>query len=197
MSTETLNDLLLTRRLIVEPKTSMNWPSTGPHRSSRRARTGTVEPHHTHPGVEILYGVAGRGEVELDGRTRLPSGRRRPSIERGHVKSLRNAGDALAVLAVLVLDADKPPLLPASGAETLRRPKEQSGTDRAGKDRTAMADDPAATVASGRLGASGALSRRGRPRLRSWSAQPSFAGRRRPTGCRPSPRRCCSPLWSS
>ena len=43
------------------------------------------------------------------------------------MKSLRNGGDApFAVLAVLVLDADKPPLLPASGAETPSRPDEQS-----------------------------------------------------------------------
>ncbi|HWM05239.1 MAG TPA: hypothetical protein VNP92_23110 [Actinophytocola sp.] len=51
-------------------------------------------------------------------------------IERGHVKSLRNAGDApFAVLAVLVLDAGQPPLLPAlpAIAAALRPPEEHSG----------------------------------------------------------------------
>ena len=131
MSTATLDELLVTRRLIVEPKASLDLPG-GQVLTVLRVELapGTVEPPHTHPGVEILYGVAGRGEVELGGQTRLPVG---PGdvlrIDRGHVKSLRNLGDApftlLAVL-VLVLDADKPPLLPAPGAETPRRPEEQS-----------------------------------------------------------------------
>jgi hypothetical protein len=51
-------------------------------------------------------------------------------IERGHVKSLRNAGHApFAVLAVLVLDAGKPSLLPAlpAIAAARRPPEEHSG----------------------------------------------------------------------
>ena len=129
MSTATRDELLVTRRLIVEPKTSMDLPG-GQVLTALRVELapGTVEPPHTHPGVEILYSVAGRGEVELGGKTRTPVG---PGdvlpIDRGNVKSLRNPGDApFAVLAVLVLDADKPPLLPAAGAETPRRPEEQS-----------------------------------------------------------------------
>jgi quercetin dioxygenase-like cupin family protein len=127
LSTETLDELLVTCRLIVEPKASMELPGGQVLTVLRVELTpGTVEPHHTHPGVEILYGVAGRGEVELGGQTRIPVG---PGdvlpIDRGHVKPLRNPGDAaFAVLAVLVLDADKPPLLPAP--ETPRRPEEQS-----------------------------------------------------------------------
>ena len=129
MSTETLDELLVTRRLIVEPKASMDLPG-GQVLTVLcvELAPGTVEPPHTHPGVEILCGVAGRGEVELGGQTGIPVG---PGdvlpIGRGHVKSLRNPGDAaVAALAVLVLDADKPPLLPASGAETPCWPEEQS-----------------------------------------------------------------------
>ena len=75
MSTATLDELLATRRLIVEPKTSMTLPGDQVLTVLRvELAPGTVEPRHTHPGVEVLYGVAGRGEVELDGQTRLTVG---------------------------------------------------------------------------------------------------------------------------
>ena len=133
MTTATLDELLPAGQLIVEPKTSLDLPGDQVLTVLRvELAPGVVEPHHTHPGVEILYGAAGRGEVELDGQTRLPVG---PGdvlpIERGQVKSLRNPGDApFAVLAVLVLDADKPPLLPtlpATAPAMPRRPEEHSG----------------------------------------------------------------------
>jgi quercetin dioxygenase-like cupin family protein len=128
--TATLDELLATGQLIVEPKTNLELPGDQVLTLLRvELAPGAVEPQHTHPGVEILYGVTGRGEVELDGQTRHPlsSGDVLP-IERGHVKSLRNPGDEpFAVLAVLVLDADEPPLLPASTPETSGLPEERSG----------------------------------------------------------------------
>jgi quercetin dioxygenase-like cupin family protein len=132
MTTATLDELLAAGQLIVEPQASLDIPGDQLLTVLRvELAPGAVEPHHTHPGVEILYGVAGRGEVELDGRTPLPVG---PGdvlpVERGHVKSLRNVGDApFAVLAVLVLDAGKPPLLPAlpAIAAARRPPEEHSG----------------------------------------------------------------------
>ena len=74
---------------------------------------GVVEPPHTHPGLEILYGLAGAGVVELDGRERLPIA---PDtvvrVEAGRVKALSNqdSHQPLAVVAILLLEPGRPPL---------------------------------------------------------------------------------------
>ena len=77
-----------------------------------RLGPGVVEPAHVHPGMEGIFGVAGRGFVALDRTDRVPLA---PGtfvrVEQGTVKSLGNDGaEPLVVLAVLVLDADQPPL---------------------------------------------------------------------------------------
>ena len=73
MTTATLDELLAAGQLIVEPKASLDIPGDQLLTVLRvELAPGAVEPPHTHPGVEILYGVAGRGEVELDWRTPLP-----------------------------------------------------------------------------------------------------------------------------
>jgi len=115
MWTLTLDELLATGQLAVEPKATLDLPG---HQVLSIVRVelapGAVEPRHTHPGAEILYGLAGHGQVELDGRNlqAVTVGDVVP-VEPGRVKSLRNPGDEpFAVLAVLVLDADRPPILP-------------------------------------------------------------------------------------
>ena len=81
---------------------------------------GVAEPRHTHPGTEILRGLAGHGQVELDRTERVPLG---PGdvvhVARGRVKALVNDGDeTFTVLAVLVLDAGEPPLTPAESGRS-------------------------------------------------------------------------------
>jgi quercetin dioxygenase-like cupin family protein len=76
---------------------------------------GIAEPRHTHPGVEILRGLSGRGFVELDRGERLPI---LPGevvqVGRGQVKALVNDGDdAFTVVATLVLDDGEAPVRPA------------------------------------------------------------------------------------
>jgi quercetin dioxygenase-like cupin family protein len=72
---------------------------------------GMVEPRHTHPGTEILRGLAGRGHVELDRADRVPLAPGEVvQVARGRVKSLVNdGGETFVVLAVLVLDEGEPP----------------------------------------------------------------------------------------
>lgn len=79
---------------------------------------GVVEPTHTHPGFEILYGLTGQGHVNLDGaRTALSAGQV-VYAPNGTVKAITNASDqSLSVLAVLVLDRHRPPFTPVTGAE--------------------------------------------------------------------------------
>jgi quercetin dioxygenase-like cupin family protein len=115
MSAPTLDELLAAGQLVVKPKATLDLPG---HQVLSLLRVelapGAVEPRHTHPGAEILYGLAGHGQVELDGQDvrTLTVGNVIP-VEPGRVKSLRNTGhDPFAVLAVLVLDADRPPILP-------------------------------------------------------------------------------------
>jgi quercetin dioxygenase-like cupin family protein len=80
-----------------------------------RLDPGVVEPAHTHPGFEVLYGLSGRGHVVLDGTARTPiSPGAVVAVEEGAVKAISNDGDeALEVLAVLVLDRGRPPFLPS------------------------------------------------------------------------------------
>ena len=72
-----------------------------------------TEPRHTHPGLEILYGLEGSGFVERDRQERIPVG---PGtvvqVERGPVKALSNASEhePFSILAVLILDTDEPSL---------------------------------------------------------------------------------------
>jgi quercetin dioxygenase-like cupin family protein len=116
MSTPTLDQLLAAGQLVVEPKASLDLPS---HQVLTVLRVEiaphTVEPPHTHPGAEVLYGLAGHGQVELDNRERWPLAEGDAVVvERGRLKSLRNPGEQpITALAVLVLDADRPPILPA------------------------------------------------------------------------------------
>jgi quercetin dioxygenase-like cupin family protein len=79
-----------------------------------RLDSGVVEPAHTHPGFEVLYGLSGRGHVELDGTVRKPIS---PGIvvkvDEGAVKAITNDSDEpLEVLAALVLDRDRPLFVP-------------------------------------------------------------------------------------
>ena len=74
---------------------------------------GVAEPRHTRPGLEILYGLEGAGFVELDRAERIaitPDAAVR--VERGQIKALHNgsAREPFSVLAVLILEQDRPPL---------------------------------------------------------------------------------------
>lgn len=73
---------------------------------------GIAEPRHTHPGVEILRGLSGRGHVELDRSERVPiSPGDVVQVGQGRIKALVNDGeDALTLLATLVLEGGEPPL---------------------------------------------------------------------------------------
>jgi quercetin dioxygenase-like cupin family protein len=74
---------------------------------------GVVEPHHTHPGLELLYGLAGSGAVEVDDAAEIPiTPGSAVQVEAGQVKSLRNTStqEPFSVLAVLLLEPGQPPL---------------------------------------------------------------------------------------
>ena len=74
---------------------------------------GVAEPRHTHPGLEILYGLEGTGFVEVDGQEPIPiTPDTAVRVERGQAKALRNRSDGgpFSVLAVLILDQDQPAL---------------------------------------------------------------------------------------
>jgi len=114
--TRTLDELMAAGNLTVVPEASLPLRA-GQALSMLRVHLapGTTEPRHTHPGTEVLRGLAGRGHVELDRTERVPLG---PGdvvqVARGQVKSLVNDGaEPLVVLAVLALDEDEPPLTPA------------------------------------------------------------------------------------
>lgn len=81
-----------------------------------RLDPGVVEPPHTHPGFEVLYGLSGHGHVKLDGTVTTPiSPGAVVTVEEGAVKAIANDGDEpLEVLAVLVLDRDRPPFVPVT-----------------------------------------------------------------------------------
>ena len=74
-----------------------------------------VEPAHTHPGFEVLYGLSGHGHVELDGTTDTAiSPGAVVAVGEGTVKAVANDGaEPLEVLAVLVLDRHRAPFVPA------------------------------------------------------------------------------------
>jgi quercetin dioxygenase-like cupin family protein len=114
--TTTLDQLIAAGELTVVPEASL--PLRGGQVLTVLQVTlapGMAEPPHTHPGVEILRGLAGRGHVELDRTERVPV---TPGdvvqIPQDRVKALVNDGDdAFTVLASLVLDDGEPPLQPA------------------------------------------------------------------------------------
>ena len=73
---------------------------------------GVTEPHHIHPGPEILYGLSGRGFVDIDGTAHPIGAGAVIHVAAGGAKAIGNPteSEALTALAVLVLDPDKPPL---------------------------------------------------------------------------------------
>ena len=75
--------------------------------------TGVVEPPHTHPGFEILYGLSGSGHVTLDAVATPLSTGQVVHVPEGTVKALANDGDEpMTVLGVLVLDRNSAPFVP-------------------------------------------------------------------------------------
>jgi quercetin dioxygenase-like cupin family protein len=114
--TTTLDQLIAAGDLTVVPEASL--PLRGGQVLSVLRVTlapGIAEPPHTHPGVELLRGLAGRGHVELDRAERVPITRGElVQVPQGRIKALVNDGDtAFTVLATLVLDDGEPPLRPA------------------------------------------------------------------------------------
>jgi quercetin dioxygenase-like cupin family protein len=80
-----------------------------------RLAAGVVEPAHTHPGFEILYGLSGRGHVTLDGGVTPMSAGQVVHVGEGTVKALVNDGyEPMTVLAVLVLDRARTPFIPVA-----------------------------------------------------------------------------------
>ena len=73
---------------------------------------GVTEPHHTHPGKEVLYGLGGSGVVNTSVRTVPIETGTVVHVEAGQAKALSNPSQSerLKVLAVLVLDPDEPAL---------------------------------------------------------------------------------------
>lgn len=96
---------------------------------------GITEPRHTHPGVEVLYGIGGTGYVHADGPPELIEPGRVVRIPAGTAKALTNPSETevLAVLAVLVLDPNRP-LLSVARQRDEDRPVQQP--DIAAKDGT-------------------------------------------------------------
>lgn len=79
---------------------------------------GVVEPTHTHPGLEILYTLTGRGHVDLDGTSVALNAGEVVHVTEGTAKAIANDSDrSLSVLAVLVLDRDRPPFSPITSGE--------------------------------------------------------------------------------
>jgi quercetin dioxygenase-like cupin family protein len=88
-----------------------------------RLAAGVVEPAHTHPNFEVLYGVAGQGRVYLDGRATPLSAGNVVHVPEGTVKAIANEADEpLTVLAVLVLDNARPPFAPVLMEDPSTRP---------------------------------------------------------------------------
>lgn len=71
-----------------------------------------TEPHHSHPGLEVLYRLSGSGSVDIDGRKVPIETGTVVRVEPGEAKAISNADQSkpLLVLAVLVLDANEPAL---------------------------------------------------------------------------------------
>ncbi len=71
-----------------------------------------TEPRHTHPGIEVLYGLGGSGFVEIDGQKLPIEPGKTVLVGAGKAKALSNPSpsEPFSVLAVLVVDAKKPVL---------------------------------------------------------------------------------------
>lgn len=82
---------------------------------------GGMEPRHTHPGPEILYGLAGTGTVMIDGKATAIRPGAVIRVAPGEAKAISNDSpeEPLLVLAILVLDRGQPPLkvLPDAAAK--------------------------------------------------------------------------------
>lgn len=91
---------------------------------------GITEPRHTHPGIEVLYGIDGTGYVHADGPPELIEPGRAVHIPAGTAKALTNPSETepLVVLAVLALDPGRP-LLTVVGWHDADRPVEQEASD--------------------------------------------------------------------
>jgi quercetin dioxygenase-like cupin family protein len=114
--TTTLDQLIAAGDLTLVPEASL--PLRGGQVLSVLRVTlapGIAEPPHTHPGLELLRGLAGRGHVQLDHSDRVPiTPGELVQVPQGRIKALVNDGDtAFTVLATLVLDDGEPPLRPA------------------------------------------------------------------------------------
>ncbi|WP_187794060.1 cupin domain-containing protein [Paracoccus amoyensis] len=96
---------------------------------------GITEPRHTHPGIEILYGIGGTGYVQTDGPPELIEPGRVVRIPAGTAKALTNPSETepLVVLAVLALDP-KRPLLTVEGQHDEDWPAQQDVTAGSGAD---------------------------------------------------------------
>lgn len=87
---------------------------------------GINEPRHTHPGIEVPYGIGGTGYVHADGPPELIEPGRVVRIPAGRAKTLTNPSETepLVVLAVLALEP-KLPLLTVVGQHNEVRPAQQ------------------------------------------------------------------------
>ena len=116
MMTRSVDDLIKHGQLRIEEKARVDLVA-GQQLSLVRVEmaAGVVEPAHTHPGIEVLYGLTGHGFVELDRTRRIPlAAGQALVVEPGRVKALGNDGaEPLAVLAVLALPEGQPPFTAA------------------------------------------------------------------------------------
>jgi quercetin dioxygenase-like cupin family protein len=115
----TTTDLFASGRLTVEEKHRVDIDDRRVlSLTAVRLAPGVVEPAHTHPGFEILYGVSGHGHVDLDGSATPLDAGQAVYVPEGTVKAIVNDSDQpLSVLAVLVLDRNRPPFTPVGSGE--------------------------------------------------------------------------------
>jgi quercetin dioxygenase-like cupin family protein len=110
----TIADLFATGRLVLEEKHRVDIDDRRVlSLTAVRLAPGVVEPAHTHPGFEILYGLSGHGHVDLNGALTALAAGQVVHVPEGAVKAIGNDGDEpLSVLAVLILDRSRPPFPP-------------------------------------------------------------------------------------
>jgi quercetin dioxygenase-like cupin family protein len=75
---------------------------------------GRTEPRHRHPGLEVIYVLAGVGRIDIDGQTSDLREGMIIQVPAGASKAMTNVShtDVLKVLAVLVLEPGVPPVSP-------------------------------------------------------------------------------------
>ncbi|MBM1173470.1 cupin domain-containing protein [Microvirga arabica] len=73
---------------------------------------GRTEPRHRHPGLEIIYVLAGSGQIDIDGKASDLGRGTIVQVPAGATKAMTNRSrtDALEVLAILVLEPGAPPV---------------------------------------------------------------------------------------